>query len=249
MGKTNNSESNPKKDETIGVRLFGSVTSGDLGAQPAATTSDGLGSPDVLIGDRQALRLGDKYDCSSFGLSIAKDGSSTVFINDLPAFRVGHTIQTENGSTTEIPDGCDDVLIGDDASNKSSLKWEEWLKGVKDAGSMTWDWRIGKERDHVFGSGSIQVKNMMDSPGVKKAREAFYQGKLKPEGYYDKQGKLHPEGYHYNFGRRAFFDAGIDPTEQFVGSYNVKVYPNSNSTIHFEVYNTTSLQSLLRIID
>ena len=37
--------------------------------------------------------------------------------------------------------------------------------------------------------------------------------------------------------------AGRNPTQQFVGSYNIDIYPNQNNTITFVLTNVTSLKS------
>lgn len=90
-----------------------------LGDQTAhGTPLTGTASPNVFIGNKPAWRaLGDVHTCPlssgpapHVGGSVAK-GSSTVFVNKMPAARLGDTI-VENGPPNTIVAGCSTVLIG-----------------------------------------------------------------------------------------------------------------------------------------
>lgn len=78
----------------------------------------GSGSSNVLIGGMPAWRaLADVHTCPlatgpvpHVG-GITQPGSSTVFINDMPAARQGDTI-VESGPPNSIAMGCPTVLIG-----------------------------------------------------------------------------------------------------------------------------------------
>ncbi len=79
----------------------------------AAATSKGIAS-----GSAQAARFpGDKNVCPpppappAHGLGVVIDGSQTVLINNLPACRVGDTVQ-EATATNKIAVGLPTVLIG-----------------------------------------------------------------------------------------------------------------------------------------
>jgi|SRR6266853_94268 len=47
------------------------------------------------------------------------------------------------------------------------------------------------------------------------------------------------------FGLKGLWESGLDPTLQFIGSYNWSIAPNSDGTATFNVTNDTSLTSLL----
>jgi hypothetical protein len=90
-----------------------------------------------------------------------------------------------------------------------------------------------------FGPETNQVNDMKDAPGVQKAREAFYEknaGKA--------CGEREPlTNYKADFGLTGFLNAGVDPTEQFVGSYRVDITPNSDGSINMFLTNSTSFTS------
>jgi RHS repeat-associated protein len=104
--------------------------------------------------------------------------------------------------------------------------------------SMFWSWALGTAPPStVYGPGTDQSNDMMTSPGVLAAVKA-----------YDSKNstgcnRVPLTNYDYNFGLKGLWDAGLNPTQQFVGSYSVNVYPASNGQISIYVYNTTSLRS------
>lgn len=95
--------------------------------QPAARLGDGTahgtplsgsGSPNVLIGGRPAWRArSDTHTCplttgpTPHVGGVVQTGSATVYVNGLPAARVGDTI-VENGPPNTITTGCGSVLVG-----------------------------------------------------------------------------------------------------------------------------------------
>ncbi|WP_457622078.1 PAAR domain-containing protein [Persephonella sp.] len=90
-----------------------------LGDQTAhgAPLSPGPGSPDVLIGGKPAWRLTDILSCpvstpNPHGTGVVINPSKTVFINGIPAVRMGDVIQEAGPSNTVIT-GEMTVLIGD----------------------------------------------------------------------------------------------------------------------------------------
>ena len=108
---------------------------------------------------------------------------------------------------------------------------------------MTKDWALGTGPKHrIFGPGSIEVENMKDAPGVNEARD-WTLDKIR-------QGIHEPtDNYAGKFGPGKSSDpikAGLDPTEQFVGSYRVDVIPDAEEkNLTFIVTNTTSFDSFL----
>ena len=78
----------------------------------------GPGSKDVFIGGKPAWRAGvDMHTCplsdgpKPHGGGMVQNGSSTVFINNLPAARMGDII-VEAGPPNSISSGCETVIIG-----------------------------------------------------------------------------------------------------------------------------------------
>lgn len=72
------------------------------------------GSPDVLVNNRPALRVGDQgihAACCGPNIWFATMGSSTVFINNMPAHRMGDQDQHCGGVGTLI-EGSPDVIVG-----------------------------------------------------------------------------------------------------------------------------------------
>ncbi|HLZ51002.1 MAG TPA: RHS repeat-associated core domain-containing protein [Candidatus Acidoferrum sp.] len=111
----------------------------------------------------------------------------------------------------------------------------DWSSGAYTAGQMTWEFASGtgpQSRD--FGPDSVQVQSLKNSPGINKARDYFNSHGCQPI----------PNGGH-PFGLKGLWQSGLDPTLQFVGSYDWTAYPNSNGTVTFTVTNDTSLTSLL----
>lgn len=63
------------------------------------------GSPDVLIGDERAARLGDRCWCEGGMLDVIVEGAKTVLINEKPAARKGDCTDggaIAGGNTTSL---------------------------------------------------------------------------------------------------------------------------------------------------
>lgn len=72
------------------------------------------GSPDVLVNNRPAVRVGDKgihAVCCGPNMWTATKGSSTVLINNMPAHRKGD-MDTHCGGVGQLIEGSEDVLVG-----------------------------------------------------------------------------------------------------------------------------------------
>jgi len=72
------------------------------------------GSPDVLVNNRPALRLGDPgthTPCCGGNTWIAQKGSATVLINGKPAHRMGDMVQ-HCGGVGQLIEGSPDVIVG-----------------------------------------------------------------------------------------------------------------------------------------
>lgn len=114
----------------------------------------------------------------------------------------------------------------------------DWLKGVRDAALMTFEWHYGVgPRHRTFGPNTVEVKNMRYAPGVDKARQFFYNKVL--------SGPLQPVyNYQAGFGLKGYVAAGLNPTQQFVGNYRVDIAPTTaGDGATFTLTNTTSFTS------
>jgi hypothetical protein len=113
------------------------------------------------------------------------------------------------------------------------------LTWVEDA-QMFWAWVSGSAPPNtVYGPQTNQSMDMMQSPGVQNAIQYFNN---KNAGKCPSQWAP-VKGYDYSFGPKALWQAGTNSTQQFVGSYSVNIYPNSNGTLDIHIYNTTSMTS------
>lgn len=77
-----------------------------------------LGSPDVMVNSRPALRVGDKgihAACCGTNTWTAKSGAAGVFINGKAAFRMSDPSQ-HCGGMGQLIEGSDNVIVGDNAS-------------------------------------------------------------------------------------------------------------------------------------
>ncbi len=116
------------------------------------------------------------------------------------------------------------------------------VSGWFEALGMFRDWALGRGADtRRFETCSIQSQNMSDAAGVTAARDLFYQ---KNEGRPFEQWEP-VTNYRGAFGLAGLIGAGVDPTEQFVGSYRVDIFPDAGRNARFEVTNTTSTESFL----
>ena len=73
-----------------------------------------MGSPDVLVNSKPALRIGDMgihAACCGPNMWVATLGSGTVFINGRPAHRKGD-LDMHCGGIGKLTEGSDDVLVG-----------------------------------------------------------------------------------------------------------------------------------------
>ncbi len=119
-----------------------------------------------------------------------------------------------------------------------------WAESFLEAARMTFQWATGTGPDEprIFGEGSSRVNDMKDAYRVKKARELYRQKNALSCG----PGLVGVDNYRGSFGLLdLLWRAGLDPTEQFVGSYRVDILPNADGSATYVLTNTTSLQSLL----
>jgi RHS repeat-associated protein len=120
------------------------------------------------------------------------------------------------------------------------MHWDPTGLTWGDDWSMFWGWAFGTSPPNtVYGPGSNQSNDMMQSPGVQNALN-YYQQKNAGKC----PGQQQPvTGYGYKFGPKQLWDAGLNSTQQFVGSYSVNIYPGANGNVNIQVNNTTSMTS------
>lgn len=119
-----------------------------------------------------------------------------------------------------------------------------FTRGAGAAGKDTFQWfyNAGDEYRH-YGSDDIRTQNLMDSPGVEKARQIFYE---RNRGMCGCDSNYEPlSDYAPGFGPKGLYEATLDPIEQFVGGFNIDVEPIDNGRIRLRVRNTTDWYSAL----
>lgn len=112
---------------------------------------------------------------------------------------------------------------------------------------MTKDWIMGTGPDNrTFCPETSSTQEMMSARRVKEAREYFYKKNAKALNP-DACTPLAPvTGYKGNFGLTdLFWYAGLNPTQQFVGSYRIDIYPVDADKIRFVLSNDSSMKSFL----
>jgi RHS repeat-associated protein len=117
--------------------------------------------------------------------------------------------------------------------------------GWRAAIGMTADWTSGHGASYrIYDGSTSSSQNMMQARRVNEARQYFYQKNAEALA----AGKpLAPvTNYKGDFG---VFDlvwyAGLNPTQQFVGSYRIDISPVGNDQIRFELNNNSSMKSFL----
>ena len=120
-------------------------------------------------------------------------------------------------------------VVYEDQSN-----WDEgsnWLSNFRLAASLTVAWALGiTPSDNITFENSPAANAMRNSTGIVQARK----------DYYNSNGKVFKGDP--GFGLSGLFKAGIDPIEQFVGSYHYQI-DRIGDNLQFTITNTTSFSS------
>ncbi|WP_244953581.1 RHS repeat-associated core domain-containing protein [Xanthomonas axonopodis pv. vasculorum] len=114
-----------------------------------------------------------------------------------------------------------------------------------DAISLTYQWATGSGPQHQdFGPGSSEAAEMANAPGVL-AAEALYRKKnaQRIKNNCDKSTFEPVTDYAASFGLKGLFQSGLNPTEQFIGSYSVDIYPSGDGQMDVVINNTSSFKS------
>src|SRR5215469_11367606 len=108
--------------------------------------------------------------------------------------------------------------------------------------SLTWQWLSGTGPDsQTFGPGSSPASEMQNAPGVQAALNLYNQ-KNQNQGC-DCRNAQPVTNFAAHFGLSGLFKAGLNPTEQFVGSYRVDIYPMPGCKKKIVITNTSSFRS------
>ena len=109
--------------------------------------------------------------------------------------------------------------------------------------SMTWGWLSGTGPSNmIFGPGSDPVGEMKNADGVQAARD-YYDQKNKDKKACGCKDAQPVTNFAAHFGLTGLWRAGLNPTQQFVGSYRVDIYPMPNCKKKIVVTNTSSFRS------
>ena len=116
-----------------------------------------------------------------------------------------------------------------------------YLGNVATAAGMTLDWALGTGSDNRTFINDNVAKAFMNANRVNEARNFYY------NKYSGAKSLLNTSvtGYKGSFGLSGLWNAGLDPIEQFVGTYRINIYNFSGNTLWFVLTNQTSMNSFL----
>ena len=124
---------------------------------------------------------------------------------------------------------------------RNDFNGRAWIDSATDAINMFSDWALGTgPENRLFGPNTIQSRDLANAYQVNAARDAYYRKNYgrtcsNPLPYTEHKGSFGPLGP---------FRAGLDPTEQFVGSFRVDIIPiHGGDTLMYIITNPTSFTS------
>ncbi|MHB8417851.1 MAG: RHS repeat-associated core domain-containing protein [Myxococcales bacterium] len=133
--------------------------------------------------------------------------------------------------------------VGDMPTLRTDPKGETWADDL----DFFVAWLSGSGPDVlVFEDPSPQVQDLSLASGVQSAIDYYYQknGSALVCGG-DNPPTQELTDYASSFGLSGLYNAGLNSTQQFVGSYRVDIFPNGDGTNTVVVSNTTSATSFL----
>lgn len=146
----------------------------------------------------------------------------------------------EKGNVEE--DGLDYGYTTEEAQvyGKRIDDFSSYMKNLTTIFEMTFDWVMGDPSPELsFHDNNSIADAMRNAWKVDEARDLFYS---KYEGEMDLTNATVTE-YGARFGLEGLFRAGVDPVEQFIGSYRIDIYARQDM-LHFHLTNQTSFESL-----
>lgn len=131
----------------------------------------------------------------------------------------------------QLPDGPNQAANNTTCSaSPASGGAKQWVTAFADAAGMTAQFFSGLGADNLlFGPDTAESQMMASSPGVTNAVNS-YLNSGQTSGL-------------YTFGLSGLANAGLNPTQQFVGSFRWSITPG-NGGLNLSLTNTTSFQSL-----
>jgi len=126
------------------------------------------------------------------------------------------------------------------AYNKYWENTSNWVRNVEIARTMTYEWATGTgETTRTFSNDNVSDE-MINAPGVNKARDYFYD--IKYKGVRELDGASLTDFSSGFFGPMGAYEAGLNPIRQFVGGFSVNIHSDGDY-LNFTVYNRTSFKS------
>jgi len=108
---------------------------------------------------------------------------------------------------------------------------------------LLWNWLTGTGPDtQVFGPGSSMAEQMRNAPKVLEALKA-YDTKNKNHNDCGCKGAQALTNYKGNFGLPGLWNAGLNPAQQYIGSYRIDIFPLPECKKLIVLNNTTSFKS------
>lgn len=189
----------------------------------------GLGDQ-VRDGLQHWIRLKiDAGGFGGFGGALGGAQGSQVLSGDTPGFNF--TLGGDLPTLDVAPVG-----LGAGPGSPTAL---DYVVGAVDALSMLNDFLIGLGANAAFGQNSAEAALMSGSPAVQNAMNNFWYAN---RGISDPS-QMTPVTYQSNFGTSGLKEAGVNMTQQFIGSSTVTVTPLVSNAVSVNVWNRTSVWS------
>ena len=162
--------------------------------------------------------------------------------------------QLEDPATGEITNQKEgDAKDGAQAGNPNTLNAEgpgpgpiksavNYLKNIGTFFHMLFDWSEGVGDENMAFINDRVALAMSNAWMVNKARDYYYNVKYKGTQYV---AGTYVDGYGGKFGVEGAWRAGLNPIQQFVGTFRTTIYNSDGKTLWFYVTNTTSMKSFL----
>ena len=116
---------------------------------------------------------------------------------------------------------------------------QDWATSI----ALTWEWLTGTGPDaRTFGPGTSPADEMKNAPGVNAARK-FYNEKNRGHLQCNCSRAREVTNFPAHFGLKGLWQAGLNPSQQFIGSYRVDIFPQAGCKKKFVLTNTSSFKS------
>jgi hypothetical protein len=116
---------------------------------------------------------------------------------------------------------------------------DQYVQESFTAAQMTWEFFSGTgQASRTFSPDSAQSMSMEASLLFANAMAAYLKNPNNPQ---NQSGVM-------NFGFTALLAAGVNPTQQFVGSFDYGISPGTNRNLNVTITNVTSFSSLMRFV-